>query len=315
MKGQRNLNFTETSKPLILVHKSMDRVYNKGSINIMLSPQFYTMKREELPIKHQYQAKKLASSVFESLLNDDLEYQFYVYKDGDDWVFIAYNQIEISEFLENVGIKLEDISKLFFAQQYLEKFHIPLVLSDKELLASIDKTAVVVPSSIMGDSMTNKKFNEDVANKNGISFGFSNNSMFEYKESIIISVIFVIFGIMFITEGIKYSNTISTMEDEVDILLSKYPSLQSKYSRDNIAKKYQKIDTIERKKRDILKSLSSLVMRGVKLVSLSINSKKFKTTLEVSNERTLLKIKSIARKKGYSTSRIGDDIIKIEGKL
>jgi hypothetical protein len=293
----------------------MDRVYNKGSINIMLSPQFYTMKREELPIKHQYQAKKLASSVFESLLTDDVEYQFYVYKDGEDWVFIAYDQLEISTFLENIGIKIEDISKLFFAQQYLEKFHIPFVLSDKELLATIDKTAVVIPSAIIGDSMTNRRFNEDVINKNGISFGFSNSSILEYKESIILSVIFAIFGLMFIIEGIKYSNTISSMEDEVALVLSEYPSLQSKYSRDNIAKKYKKIDTIERKKRDILKSISNLVLKGVKLVSLSINSKTFNTTLNTPNERTLIQIKNIARKKGYNTSRIGDNIIKIEGKI
>jgi len=315
MKGQRDLNFTETSKPLVLVHKSMERVYNKSSINIMLSPQFYTMKRETLPIKHQYQAKKLASSVFESLLKDDVEYQYFVYKDRDDWIFIAYDQIEVSTFLDKVGIPLENISKLLFAQQYLDKFNIPLVLSDKELLASIDNTAVVIPSSIIGDKMTNRKFNEKIQNRDGISFGFSNNSIFEYKEAIIISSVLTIFAFIFIIEGIKYKNTLTQMEDEIALVLSKYPSLQSKYSRDNIAKKYKKIDIKERKKRDILKGLSSLLIRGVTLSSLSINSKNFYTTLKTPNEETLIRIKKIAIKKGYKTSRKGEDIIKIEGKL
>jgi len=293
----------------------MSRVYNRGSINIMLSPQFYTMKRETLPIKYQYQAKRLASSVLEALLIDGEEYQYYVYKDGDDWIFVAYNQQEILDFLESVGFKIEDISKLFFAQQYLNKFNIPLELSQKELLSTIDDTAVVIPSSLIGDRQTSKKLNEKVNNRDGVSFGFSSNSFIEYKEAIIISIILAIFGVMFIIEGVRYSKTISSMEDEVAVVLEKYPSLQSKYSRDNIAKKYQKIDTMERKKRDILKSLSKLILKGVKLVDLSITSKRFSTTLDAPNETTLLKIKNISSKKGYKTSRKDDNIIKIEGKL
>jgi len=315
MKGQRDLNFTETSRPLILVHRGMDRIYESGSINIMLSPQFYTMKREELPIKYQYQVKKLASSVLESLLVDGVEYQYYVYKDGADWVFIAYDPSEIAEFLMDRGIKIENISKLFFAQNYLDKFNTPLELSPRELLATIDSTAVILPSSLIGEKMTNRVFNQKVSNRDGITFGFNNNSILNYKESIIISSILAIFAVMFIVEGISYRGQISSMEDEVALLLSKHSSLQSKYSRDNIAKKYRKIDKIERAKRDLLKDLSNLFSKGVELEQLSLTSRGFSTTLKAPNENTLLKIKSGAKRKGFKTSRVDDTLIKIEGKL
>ena len=316
MKGQRDLNFTETNKELILIHKSMDIVYSsKGSINIMLSPQFYTIKKEELPIKYLYQAKKLASSVLEDFLIEGVEYQYHTYKDGDSWIFIAYNGEEIALFLNQKGIKLENISKLFFAQQYLDKFNIPLVLSEKELLASIDNNAVIIPSSIIGDKMTNIVLDKHITNKDGISFGFNNNSLLGYKESILFASILFVFGIMFIIEGIHYSNISSNMRVEVDEVLEKYPALQSKYARDNISKKYKQIDTIERNKREVLKSLSTLVLKGVIVEDLSINSKLFTTKLKTISESQLIKIKSLAVKKGYKTARVDDNHIKIEGKL
>jgi len=316
MKGQRDLNFTETNKELILIHKNMDKIYNiNGSINIMLSPQFYTMKREELPIKYQYQARKLASSVLEDFLIDGLEYLYHTYKDGDDWIFIAYCGEKIALFLEDRGIKPESISKIFFAQQYLEKFNIPLVLSNKELLASIDNNAVIIPSSIIGDKMTNTVLDKHIINSNGISFSLNNNSLLGYKESVIFASIFFIFGIFFISEGIHYSNISSNMKSEVNEVLEKYPSFQSKYARDNISKKYRQIDINERKKREKLKELSTLVLQGVILEDLHLNSKGFSTKLKTISESQLLKIKSLATKKGYKTARVDDKLIKIEGKL
>lgn len=310
------MNFTETNKELILIHKSMDRIYNiNGSVNIMLSPQFYTMKEEELPIKYLYQAKKVASSVLEDFLIKGVEYQYHTYKDGDKWVFIAYNAEEIAIFLESKGIRLENISKLFFAQQYLDKFKTPLVLSEKELLVSIDNNAVIIPSSIMIDKKRNMILNKDIVNRDGVSFGFNKNSLLGYKESIIFASIFFIFGVLFIIEGIHYNNISSNMRAEVDEVLSKYPALQSKYARDNITKKYKQIDEDERHKREILKSLSSLVLNGVVVENLTLNSKKFTTKFKTISESQLIKIKTLASKKGYKTARIGNNFIKIEGNL
>jgi hypothetical protein len=56
------------NKDLLLVHSAMERVTLVESVNVMLTPQFYTLKKEALPVKYAYQAKKIAPSLFEGLL-------------------------------------------------------------------------------------------------------------------------------------------------------------------------------------------------------------------------------------------------------
>jgi len=52
------LNFMGNNRELLLVHADMEHVSLSQSVNIMLTPQFYTLKKEPLPVKYRYQAKK-----------------------------------------------------------------------------------------------------------------------------------------------------------------------------------------------------------------------------------------------------------------
>ena len=45
------------SKTLILAHSAMDEVTLSYDVNVMLTPQFYTLKKEPLPVQYAYQAK------------------------------------------------------------------------------------------------------------------------------------------------------------------------------------------------------------------------------------------------------------------
>ena len=68
-----------SSNPLLLAHRTMSSIEDTVEYEIMLSPQFYTHKREDLPVSYRYQAKKLASSVLENLLPADGNYEYYVF--------------------------------------------------------------------------------------------------------------------------------------------------------------------------------------------------------------------------------------------
>ena len=59
------MNFLENTKELLLAYPSMKQVTLSESVNVMLPPQFYTLKKEALPLRYAYQAKKIAPSLFE----------------------------------------------------------------------------------------------------------------------------------------------------------------------------------------------------------------------------------------------------------
>lgn len=306
----------ENSKPLVLIHKGMATSRSMTTINIMLSPQFYTMKREELPVKYLYQAKRLAPSILDNLLAEGREHQYHVYKDGDAWVFIAFEPLVIAQFLTTKGIKAEQVSKVFFAQQYPQKFDRPFLLSETEVMSNLQDTVVVLPTTLINETVRYQMLDETVNSSDGISFNFNSSALLHQKEAIIIASILTLFTIMFVVEGFRYKSVISSMQEEVGVILEEHPSLQSQYARDNIAKKYRKIDKEERHKRNILKNLSSLIIPGAEIELLTMDSKRFMTEIKFPDEKRLLKVKSLASKKKYKSSRLGNgSVLKIEGRL
>ena len=145
------MNFMEDNKKLLLLHKSSESMTLNENVDIMLTPQFYTLKKEMLPVKFAYQAKKIAASIFEGILEEGKSYSYFVFKQDEYWVFIAYCMEEIIEFLESKGLSLEYVSKLFFAEQSVDAFETPYLLDDKEALGVLDNTVVVLPKSALDE--------------------------------------------------------------------------------------------------------------------------------------------------------------------
>jgi len=163
------LSFWENSKPLLLVYRQMPQQMLDTTVNIMLPPQFYTLKKEALPVKYQFQVKKIAPSLFEGLVEKKDEYEYFVYKEDEEWVFIAYNPKEIHDFLESKGILAEQVAKLFFAQQMSHTLKYPVLLGDKNALLSIAGEVVVIPRSALKEESSAITLDETFTPKKGIS--------------------------------------------------------------------------------------------------------------------------------------------------
>ena len=300
----------------MLIHDTMGPVSSSEAFDIMLSPQFYTLKRESLPVRYHFQAKKLASSILENLLPEEGNYEHYVFKEDDLWTFIAYDPEEISRFLQSRGISPEQVSKLYFAQQVSEKFSTPVLLDENTALSNVQHSATVVPRMLLPEETQYQDFDETFKPKSGASFGVGMHSIIGKKEAWTIGAIFLIFALMFFVEGFRYRQVIVTMQEKVSLLLEDYPALQSQYARENIAKKYQKIDREERHKREVLKDLSRLVLPGVEVESLLMGKKLFSATFKCPDEKSVIRVQSLAKEKQYKTSRIGsENLVKIEGSL
>lgn len=291
----------------------------KGSapFEIMLSPQFYTLKRENLPVNYRYQAKRLAPSILENLLPTGVRHHaYYVYKEDDLWAFIAYDPEEIGKFLNARGIKAEQVSKIYFAQQVVEKFDMPVLLDENEAIVNVQGTATIIPSIFFTKETEYRGFDETFRPKEGASFAAGMHSIITQKEAWIIGAIFLIFALMFVIEGVRYRHVVAAIQEKVTLLLAEHPTLESQYSRANIAQKYETIDKEERQKREVLKDLSRLVLPGVEVENLLMEKKHFSMTLKSPDEDTVIRIQSLAKEKQYQVSRIGSEkLVKIEGNL
>jgi len=268
-----------SNRELILLDYNTKPKYTTGIVNIMLSPSLYTLKKEPLEIKYKRQAKALAPSVLDELLDDDFDYSYDVFKDDDGvWVFIAYDKSKIIKMLDGI-----DINRVYFAQESFELFYQPISLNSTQALGLVDGIVTTIPKVAFKEGQRFLSFDSSFSPKGrGFKLSKSSNEFIDVKNSIILSVIFTLFAISFGIEGYEYSSSISNQS--TNELLENYPSLQSKYSRDSISAKYNKIDKNERAKREFLKSLSSIVKYGAKLQTLIITEKLMVATMSIKDK-------------------------------
>ena len=299
----------------LFIHRDMKPVTLLNSVEIILTPQFYTFIRENLDIRFAYQAKQIAQSLFDDYLESSEEYQYHVYKCQNDWCFFAYNIKEIEEFLNSVGIEKHRVSKIYFAQQLSEKLKQPIKLSEKNALLNIDDTVTLIPTKLMEeDTEYNSLDLNEQKLSSAVSMGASLDSFISLKETIVLGSIFCILGAIFLVEGNRIKSSVSKSEEVLNKLLNQYPKYSSTMLRKSILNKYQPIDKKERKKRDALKELSKLFSAKSQLEELIIDKNLIKANIKTANTNTANQVDRNAKAKNFKSSKNGLKV-KVEKKI
>lgn len=311
------MNFLGNTNELILVDSNMKHVTKTHPVNVMLTPQFYTLKREALPVKYVYQARRVAASLFEGLLEENAEYHYFVYKEEDEWVFIAYDLEKIQTFLASKGLAIEQVAKMFFAQQAAESFTFPVLFGGNKALVNLEGTVVIVPEVALGeDSHSARRVNNSFTPNKGITLEGAMGSLLSRQQAISLATVFLLFSVMFIVEGWRYGGNSEAQETELQELLEAYPSLESSYTRDPLLDKYRGIDSLERKKRDTIKVLSRMIFKGSTLTSFTLDDKKFQAQFACENDGVIKKLKELAGKEKFNTSKMSNKkALQVEGTL
>jgi len=286
----------------------MEPVSLEHSVEIILTPEFYTLIREELDIKFAYQAKQIAESLFDDYL-DAKEYQYHVTKTEGAWYFYAYNIEEIENFIESIGIEKHRVSKIYFAQELKNELEEPIQLSNATILQTIEGMVTLIPSRLMDPNVSLKTVNlKTVKLNSGISMGASHASLVSLKETILLSSIFVILGTVFIFEGNRIKSSISNENDQLTQLLDNNPSYGSSMIRENILEKYQPIEKKERAKRQSMQDISKLLSANSELTTLNIEKSSIKTSIKISNASISKEVIHSAKAKNFKSTSNGQNI-------
>ena len=299
----------------LFIHRDMKPVTLLNSVEIILTPQFYTFIRENLDIRFAYQAKQIAQSLFDDFLDSNKDYQYHVYKCQNDWCFFAYDIKEIEDFLKTIGIEKHRVSKIYFAQQLSEELKKPLKLSEKNTLLTIDDTVTLIPTKLIDSNveyssldLKEHKFNSSV------SMGASLDSFVSLKETILLSSLFIILGSIFFIEGNRIKSSVSGNEEVITKLFNKYPKYHSAMLRQSLLDKYKPIDKQERKKRESLKEISKLLSSNSQLEQLIIEKNRIIANIKASNANIANQVNRNAKAKNFKSSKNGLEV-KVEKKI
>jgi len=126
-------------------------------VNIILSPLFYWVKIESLPVKSIKKANKIAPSYFSGHIPDGEHKYFTIKHDGDNrFVLFAFDENEIINTLINSNIKLSLIRKIYFTQSECDMNHTHIIeLDDSSYLAKKDDVYVILPKSLVNTNDEN----------------------------------------------------------------------------------------------------------------------------------------------------------------
>ena len=309
------MNLFKKNNLLILIYKNMDTSNYSEPIDIILSPQFYTVKiinKSELPIKYSYQAKKIANSIFSGLIDNKISFKYIVFEEKDSWTFIAYNQEEILDFLKSKN--LNNFYNVYFSQQLISFLTSPLQIDKNNSLINLNDLAVIVPNTILKNE-DSVLLTNIIRPKKSISFSSDNiGSILNKKQSILFSAIFLCFSIMFFIDGKIHSNNISFLKDKLSDIYEDNSALKSSYTRKSILLKYRELNKQEKTKRDTLKLISRIVFKGIDLTNLKLDEKKIAVTFKINKKENFNKFKEITKKNNLKINKKGKSV-SIEVKL
>ena len=308
------MSFLDTNKaPLVLLHRHITALPDAARYDLMLTPQFYVMKREALPLKYAFQAKKLAPSILEELTGEGT-FVYEVFKEGDTWVFVAYDLPELAQFLETKKGSIDRVRRLYFAEQAREKFVTPVALDEREVLTLVNDTATVVPTSLLHDATSFAPFDESFRPKQHFDIKRSYNRFLDTRLAIALAIPLALLGLTYIAEGYRYHAAIATAESRLDTLLDANPSLRGAYARKSILKKYATLNRRQRQIRDRIKDVSHLTGNDTQINTLFVDTKGYRATLSVPDKpKTITTLKKLAAAGGLEHIKIAAGKLETRG--
>ncbi len=309
------LSFTSSNR-LILLYRGMEKPPKAKKYDIMLSPQFYIIKKEQLPIKYNFQAKKVAPSILDEFIGDISEYEIITQKEGNLWSFIAYKPKEVETFLKQFGIMPDQIGNLYFSDQIVKELKkIPINL-DEKALSAIDGYATIIPKTMLTTNQI-RPFSQNLRPKKAFTFKSStklkNSSYAISKGAVAFSIILSLIGAAFFAEALTYQKALKLKQDRLDEILAQNQSLSSDLTREAIKKKYESKEKRQRAIREAIKTFSALSSKKSILQKLELQKDKIVATFKV-DSKEIKHFKSIAITNRLKIRQNGN-IIVVEEKL
>ncbi len=238
----------------ILYTKDFDEIVNKP-VNVILSPQYYWIKKIEIPIRSFHQAKRIARNMF------DLEGDYIFGAIKVDNKFFAY------AIKKNLDLKIDKkyIKSLYLAQSELYEYD--CINVGNHSIKKIEDILFCFPKDKNCKSL-------DLSNiklsKNAVVLDTIN---LQTSSVVMIAAFFLIFNIVFLTQGFIYKNTVSDIENKKIALTKKYnlpsTSFQLNAIYNTLKIKYQKIKLL---KKDLEFFSKTPLSKNDKFIKLSFDS-------------------------------------------
>lgn len=309
------MNFFSKDNGKILFFTKNSPKYFTGSYSIILSPQFYWVKRVELPVTSEYKAKKLAPSIFEgSLPHDKFEYTVKFEKERGTFILIAYDKEEIFAQIKKNFFSSAKISGIYFAQYELVNLETCIAIDDIISLGNVDGLLIQVPSRCVQSEENIKKYLPKVT-LSSKKIKYENIGTLSADANLFIPYFamfaFLIFSQLF--SYLAYSGDLDYFDSQKRDIRQRYNLPATSFQLNSIKKSLNKTYKEQKDIRELMQIVDKIHLKeNEKIFSLTIKRRESKIQIKTTNSRNKDLLDEFKRTVRILNSDFADNILTIE---
>ena len=245
-----------------------------NSVNIILSPSLYWIKKVTLPVKSLREVKPLLESLFEDILPEG-RYSYTAYKEGDEYFIFAYEDRYILDLLAQKGIPFSKINKVYFAQSELSSLEGAKKLTQDEIILVQDGIVIVLPAKF-SESEEKLDLSELHHSKHTVQLKQFGHIVNEKSLYTIVALFFVML-VLVSSEYFITLNKVHNLQTQQEVLFSKYALKPTMIQNRSLLKKYEGIYKSQIKLRELIASVLAMHLQdGHRLKLVAYKNKKFR---------------------------------------
>lgn len=265
------------SKKIVFLDPQTEIVVSDESLDIVLSPSLYWVKKVNLPLKYARDAKKLLVSLFEDILLEGT-YSYSVYKetsqeesskDGTFMIF-AYEDKTILDLLSKQGVLLSNVASIHFAQSELDKLDGAIKINETQSIYVKDSVVTLVPCCWIEES-GDLDLSEMKLSKHSITLSKFGHIV-DNKSLIKVGAILGVFILLTWVELFIVKQDVQKIEEESVALFTKYDLKPTMFQNKSLLKKYKSIHNHQTKLREDFKNI--LKQKDIKKITYKNNTLK-----------------------------------------
>ncbi len=304
--------FKKKSKILFLTKS--DEIKGNDFVSVILSPQYYWVKKADLPVKKEREALRLAPSVFDGILPDG-DFSYEVEKKDDSFILIAYDKKLISQAIERQFKRHRGgIEGIYFAQHELSFLQECRLVNEQSSLVTIDNVVIQVPKRCSDSQLLEDIFDKVKLSNKKAKLSSFDNEIISFKDSILMGVVSFLLLSAFGVEYFNYKREVSRLDEEKDKIISKYDlprtSIQLKSVKKSLIKKFNR----QKAFRDLFYKVSKIkLMRGEYIQSFEESKDSISFEIKMNNpKREVVLKRDLSKSFKIISSRVKENILKLK---
>ncbi|RXK12171.1 hypothetical protein CP965_10355 [Halarcobacter mediterraneus] len=263
-------------------------------VNIIISPEFYWIRKFEIPVKTEKQAKLILPTLFEDIIEEDSSELVYQVKKIEENLYLgfAFDNGKIFEAIKKSGINVSNIDSLYFAQIECKDIS-SFSSANQNFIYTQDNILVKLPSNLPVDnSPIDNKLDKIDLSSFKVNIKLYNSAILNSKNLSFIYTFFILLALVNFIKYFSYKLETNNIEENLE-KISKASSLpSSKIQTNAIINKYKSTIEFENKKREIISYFVSNSSLGLNFFEMDNNSLSF-----YFNAKNKTKIESYIKKK------------------